>query len=247
MDFLLIIVICLIGPMIGSLIGILKKPSERIICLLFSFCGGVMLTISFYNLLPESIKLASLLIAGLGVISGALLMMLLDKIIPHCHIQAVGTGQQCLLKKASMLLLIGMFLHNFPEGMAMALGAVTSYKITLLIALNISLHDIPEGICTGAPYYFYSKKRLKSFLISSATAVPTIIGYLLAHALFDNIARPTVGFIIALTAGIMIYLSIDELLPTAYSGLSEKNKKTMVVAFILGAGIVLLNNFLINI
>lgn len=246
MDFLLIIFICLIGPIIGSLIGILKKPSAYFVCRLFAFAGGVMLTISFYNLLPASIKLSSLLIAGLGLITGALLIMLLDKIIPHCHIDGLGKNQQCPMQKAATLLLVGMFLHNFPEGMAMALGAVTSYKVTLLIALNISLHDIPEGICTSAPYYFYSKKRLKSFLISAATAIPTIIGYLLAHALFDNIARSVVGFIIALTAGIMIYLSIDELLPSAYSGLSEKSKKTMIIAFILGIGVVLLNNFIIH-
>lgn len=245
MEIFWIIIICLIGPIIGSLLGILKKPSEHFIYLLFSFSGGVMLTISFYNLLPESIKLSSILVAGFGLVIGALLIMILDKIIPHCHIQKVGTGRQCLIQKASMLLLIGMFLHNFPEGMAMALGAVTSYKITLLIALNISLHDIPEGICTSAPYYFYSKKKLKSFFISAATALPTILGYLLAHTLFDNLAKPVVGFIIALTAGVMVYLSIDELLPTAYSGLSEKSKKTMIIAFVLGIMLVLINNFLI--
>lgn len=245
MEFLIIIIICLIGPIIGSFLGIIRKPSERMICLLFSFCGGVMLTISFYNLLPESIKLSSLLIAGLGLIIGALLMYVLDKIIPHCHSHKIGSHEQCLAQKTSMLLLVGMFLHNFPEGMAMALGAVTSYKVTLMIALNISLHDIPEGICTSAPYYFYSKKKLKSFLISAATALPTILGYLLAQAVFDDISKSMVGFIIALTAGIMIYLSIDELLPTAYSGLSDKSKKIMIIAFILGIILVLFNNFLI--
>jgi ZIP family zinc transporter len=65
-----------------------------------------------------------------------------------------------------------MFLHNFPEGMAIAIGSVAEMKVSITIALTIAIHNLPEGICTSAPYYHSTGKRVQSFLLLATTALP---------------------------------------------------------------------------
>ena len=119
--------------------------------------------------------------------------------------------------------------------MAIALGGVAqATSLTLIIALAIAIHDIPEGICTSAPYYHCTKKRMKSFLVSASTLIPTIIGYTIGNILFGIIELSVVGIIVAATAGIMIYISADELIPT-----SCMEKSDHFTIFSLIAGIIL--------
>jgi ZIP family zinc transporter len=125
-----------------------------------------------------------------------------------------------------------MFLHNFPEGMAMAIGTVTDIRVSLVIALAIAIHGIPEGVCTSAPYYHTTGARMKAFLLSSSTAAPILAGFFLATFVFQNIPLEVLGFIIAVTAGLMIYITVDELIP---SGCAGSNHQTI---FALLAGIV---------
>jgi len=87
--------------------------------------------------------------------------------------------------------------------------------MSIIIALAIMIHDIPEGICTAAPYYYCTKKRLKSFLISASTAIPTIAGILAFYYFSKYIPLWGVGFFVAATAGLMIYISGDELIPSS--------------------------------
>jgi zinc transporter, ZIP family len=179
------------------------------------FAGGVMLAISFLELIPESIALSSIWIATAGIIVGALFMFGVDKIIPHLHPELCQQEQGKKLKKTAIYLIFGIFLHNFPEGMAIAIGAVSDYKISIVIALAIAIHNIPEGICTSAPYLHVTKKRLKSFLVSSSTAIPILLGFLIANQLYSYISNSMVGFIVGATAGLMIYITADEIIPSS--------------------------------
>jgi ZIP family zinc transporter len=88
----------------------------------------------------------------------------------------------------------------------------------VIIALAIAIHNIPEGICTAASYYHSSGNRTAAFLLSSSTAVPTIIGFFLARTVFETIAPAVVGFLIAATAGLMICITVDELIPNSCAG-----------------------------
>jgi len=153
-----------------------------------------------------------------GIIMGSLIMYGVDRIIPHIHPELCTQEQGCNLQRTSVYLILGIFLHNFPEGMAIAIGAVTETKVSLIIALAIAIHNIPEGICTSAPYYHTTGNRLKSFLISSSTAVPLLIGYLLARYIFSSITPGVLGFIIGATAGLMIYITLDEIIPNSCAG-----------------------------
>jgi len=231
---LFIISIAILGPLIGSLIGIIKKPSNRFMYNMLAFAAGVMLGVSFLEIIPESIKLSSTLTAGIGVLLGAIVMYILDKILPHVHPELCSNEQGSKLKRTSIYLLIGIFLHNFPEGMAMAVGSISHSKTSLIIAIAIGIHNIPEGICTSAPYYAATGKRLKAFLYSSSTALPTIVGFLVSYYIFKNIPMQFIGLIVAATAGIMIYISADELIPTSCCKLSDHS-----TIFSLIAGVVM--------
>ena len=213
-----IVIISVLGPIIGSIIGVAKKPSLMYMCNMLCFAAGVMLGISFLELIPESIHISSVGICVAGILMGSLIMYGVDRIIPHIHPELCTQEQGCNLQRTSTYLILGIFLHNFPEGMAIAIGAVTGTKVSLIIALAIAIHNIPEGICTSAPYYHATGNRLKAFLISSSTAVPLLIGYLLARYIFDSITPGVLGFIIGATAGLMIYITLDEIIPNSCAG-----------------------------
>jgi len=213
-----IVIISVLGPIIGSIIGVAKKPSLMYMCNMLCFAAGVMLGISFLELIPESIRISSVGICVAGIIMGSLIMYGVDRIIPHIHPELCTQEQGCNLQRTSIYLILGIFLHNFPEGMAIAIGAVTGTKVSLIIALAIAIHNIPEGICTSAPYYHATGNRLKSFLVSSSTAVPLLIGYLLARYIFGSITPGVLGFIIGATAGLMIYITLDEIIPNSCAG-----------------------------
>jgi len=227
-----IVIISVLGPIIGSGIGVLRKPSFGYLCNMLCFAAGIMLGISFLQLIPESINLSSPLICIGGIFFGSLIMYGLDRLIPHIHPELCAQEQGCNLKRTSVYLIMGIFLHNLPEGMAIAIGSVTEMRVSLAIALGIAIHNIPEGICTSAPYYHTTGARLKSFLVSSSTAVPILIGYFLARLLFQVITSGVVGFIIGATAGLMIYITVDEIIPNSCVGTNHRTIFSLVVGII---------------
>lgn len=224
-----ILIISTLGPIIGSLIGVWKRPSEKFMYDMLSFAAGVMLTISFLELIPESIRFGNEWICIAGIIIGALLMYLTDRLLPHIHPELCSQEHGRDLQKTALYLIIGISIHNLPEGMAMAIGTVTEMKTGIAIALAIAIHDIPEGICTAAPFYHSTGKRLKSFLVSAATAIPVIIGFIIAHYIYKNIPLGFVGLIIGATAGLMIYICADELIPTSSN--NDTNHSTIFYLF----------------
>ena len=117
---------------------------------------------------------------------------------------------------------MGMFsalaiaIHNFPEGLATFMGALTDPTLGISIAVAVAIHNIPEGIAVSVPIYYATKNRKKafwlSFLSGLAEPVGALIGYFVLRSIFND---STFGLIFAGVAGIMIYISLDELLPTA--------------------------------
>lgn len=235
-SILTIILILLLGPVIGSLIGIARRPSERTMFNFLSFAAGVMLSISFIELIPESIEFSSAWLAIAGIILGSIIMFGIDKLIPHLHPGMCRQEQGHHLKRTAEYLILGILLHNFPEGIAIGFGSVSTLKLSFIIALAIAIHDIPETICTSAPYYFVSKKRLRSFIISMATALPTVAGFLLAYYLAQLIPVWAVGVMLAATAGLMIYISADELIPTSCMRMTNHHT---IFSFIAGVILVI--------
>lgn len=227
-----IVIISVLGPIVGSAIGVLKKPSFGYICNMLCFAAGVMLAISFLELIPESIHMSSVGTCVMGVICGSLVMYGLDRLIPHIHPQLCAQEQGCNLERTSVYLIMGIFLHNFPEGMAIGIGSASGGNISVVIALAIAIHNIPEGICTSAPYYHSTGARMKSFLLSSSTAVPILVGYVFARYLCMNISPQVIGFILGSTAGLMIYITADELIPNSCAGNNHKTIFSLMTGII---------------
>jgi ZIP family zinc transporter len=135
---------------------------------------------------------------------------------------------------------LGIFLHNFPEGMAIAIGSVTGDKVSLSIALAIAIHNIPEGICTSAPYYHSTGKRMRAFLLSSSTAIPVLVGFVTARTLFQHVSPEVIGLLTGATAGLMIYITADELIPHSCAGTNHQTifflMLGVVFVMLLGGG-----------
>jgi ZIP family zinc transporter len=231
-----IVIIAVLGPVIGSAIGILRMPTSGYICNMLCFAAGVMLAISFLELIPESLAISSSGISVLGVILGTSAMYALDKIIPHIHPRLCAQEQGCNLERTSIYLILGIFLHNFPEGMAIAVGSVTETRVSITIALAIAVHNIPEGICTSAPYYHSTGKRVLAFLLSASTALPILIGYVTARYIFQQLSPQIVALLISSTAGLMIYITADELIPHSCAGTNHQT----IFSLILGVVFVIL-------
>ncbi|MBN2034408.1 MAG: ZIP family metal transporter [Deltaproteobacteria bacterium] len=233
-----IVVISVIGPIVGSALGVLRNPSFGYICNMLCFAAGAMLAISFLDLIPESIRLSSQLACMAGFLIGALAMYGMDRLLPHIHPRLCSQEQGCNLERTSVYLMPGIFLHNFPEGMAIAIGAVRDIRVSLTIALAIAVHDIPEGICTSAPYYLATNKRGRAFVLSSFTAVPTVLGYLIARYLFFDLSTQVLGIIVAAMAGLMVYFTADELIPHSCAGSNHQTIFSLMagILFLMGLG-----------
>ncbi|MFP4117803.1 MAG: ZIP family metal transporter [Candidatus Woesearchaeota archaeon] len=226
---ILIVMISAIGPIAGSFIGVMLKTNDRFIYNLLSFAAGMMLTISFLDLIPEAIEMSSLVMTVLGILSGAVIMYLLDRFLPHFHPDPLHSDEMCCvsgnknvkehsLDRTSRYLIAGIFFHNLPEGMAIA--AMQDPSTSIAVALAIAVHNIPEGICTSAPYFHVTKNRLKAFLLSASTAIPVLLGFFVARILFTTVPMWLIGFTAATAAGLMIYISVDELIPSSCKRIS---------------------------
>jgi ZIP family zinc transporter len=111
---------------------------------------------------------------------------------------------------------LAIAIHNFPEGLATFLAALEDPALGLAIAVAISLHNIPEGISVSVPIYFATGKRRRAFLYSLLSGVAEPVGALVGYLLLRPFIGPTVmGALFGGVGGIMVYISLDELLPTS--------------------------------
>lgn len=227
-EALRVICVAVAGPVIGSAIGAALPGFRRPVDALLSFSAGTMLAISFLEMLPEGLAAcgAAGAAAGLGV--GASAVFLLEGMI------RAPEGRKD--ERTAWVLLAAVTLHNLPEGVAMAAGEAFPEGGALMIACAIAAHDIPEGVCTAAPYARATGRRLRAFLLSSATCLPTVAGYLLGRAAIGVINPFAVGVLTCATAGLMICVSCGELLPAAREdGVSRRTALPLIagVLFVL--------------
>ena len=207
---------------IGGLLGIfVKKPGPRFMALTMGFAGGVMILVSFVELLQGGIETVGFGPAHLAFFAGMLGMFFIDFLIPHEYMaerhRTEGAGQEGLLK-AGLLVALGIGIHNFPEGMATFAGAMQDVSLGVAIAGAIALHNIPEGLAVSAPVYAATGSRSKAFLWSFLAGVAEPAGAAVAAlVLLPFLSEAVLGLMLAVVAGIMVFISLDELLPAARS------------------------------
>ena len=218
---------------IGSLIALLaKRTNRRFLSVSLGFSAGVMVYVSMIEIFA---KAQSALTAQLGqrpgswatvaaFFGGMLFIAMIDKLIPaekNPH-EVKLVEQEDAAPPARKLMRMGVFtalaiaIHNFPEGLATFVSALQSPSIAIPIVVAIAIHNIPEGIAVSVPIYQATGSRKKAFCYSFLSGLAEPLGALIGWLLLMPIMTGTVfGIIFAAVAGIMVFISFDELLPAA--------------------------------
>lgn len=217
---------------IGSLIAFLSKNTNKtFLSVSLGFSAGVMIYVSMIEIFPKA--QASLAIemgekggtiaTVLAFFGGMILIALIDHFIPsekNPHEAGWGEGKEKPQEK--QLLRMGVFtalaiaIHNFPEGLATFISALQEPNVAIPIVAAIAMHNIPEGIAVSVPIYHATGSRKKAFLYSFLSGLSEPVGALVGWLLLMPIMSDTVfGIIFASVAGIMVFISLDELLPVS--------------------------------
>ena len=202
-----------IGSFITFFIKDLKKSYLQFA---LGLSGGVMIYVSFVELLPASIKNIGALKANIAFFGGIVLVMLIDFFVPHEYIEEriKGNTHDKKLMAAGIFTAIGIGIHNFPEGLAVFMSALVNIKLGIALAIAIALHNIPEGIAVAMPIFYATKSRKKAFWYSFLSGFTEPAGAVIAVLILMPFLNPAVlSFSLAFVAGIMVFISFDELLP----------------------------------
>lgn len=205
-----------------------KEVNRKILDMMLGFAAGVMIAASYFSLLAPSIEMAidlkipAWLPAVLGFILGGITLYLIDKIMPHLHINFPEEDKEGIKTtwKRTTLLILAITLHNIPEGLAVgvAFGAIaaglesTSLTSAIVLAIGIGLQNFPEGLAVSMPLRREGLSPLKSFFYGQLSGiVEPIAGLIGAWAV--TIARPILPYALSFAAGAMIYVVVEELIP----------------------------------
>jgi len=203
-----------------------------------------MITVSIIDLIPESINylnqtfkiVPTILISSIFIVSGIIISMTIDKYI--------NTKREGEIYKVGIISMIAIILHNIPEGIATYLSSENNFKLGLSLTIAIALHNIPEGISIAVPLYYAKKSRGKALLYTLSSALSEPLGAILAYLFLSKIINNTImGLLMAIIAGIMIQISLYELLPTSFK---YKNKKQTIIYLIIGILFMLTNHLLLK-
>lgn len=216
---------------IGSLMSFFaKKFNPNFLSASLGFSAGVMIYVSLIEIFAKARTSLSLslgeekgyLITVIAFFSGIAIIAIIDRLVPSFEnpheIKNIDEKnfQNKKLLRMGMFSALAIAIHNFPEGLATFMGALSDPTLGLSIAIAIAIHNIPEGIAVSVPIYYATKSKSKAFwyslLSGIAEPIGAIIGFFILQSFFSEL---TFGIIFAGVAGIMIYISLDELLPTA--------------------------------
>ena len=221
---------------IGSALAFFaKRTNTKFLSLALGFSAGVMIYVSFVEIF---IKARDALAEALGptkgtwltvvaFFGGILLIGIIDKLVPSFEnpheirgVEEMGPEQPS--DKNQKLLRMGMFtalaiaIHNFPEGLATFAAALSDPALGVSIAVAIAIHNIPEGISVSVPIYYATGSKKKAFYYSFLSGVAEPVGALIGYFILLNFFSDLVfGILFAGVAGIMVFISLDELLPSA--------------------------------
>ena len=235
-------------PFLGTALGaamvffMKNKINNKVEKFLLGFASGVMISASFFSLLIPSMDMAKeqqvveWLPATVGFLLGILFLLLLDNIIPHIHINSEKPeGLKAKLQKTTMMVL-AVTLHNIPEGMAVGVvfaGALSqNVGITMAgataLAIGIAIQNFPEGAIISMPLKSEGMSKPKAFLYGTLSGIVEPIGALITIAL-TNLVVPVLPYFLSFAAGAMIYVVVEELIPSSQSD-DHSNLGTVGVA-----------------
>lgn len=248
---------------IGSAIAyFIRRPKAKYLAFALGLSAGVMIYVSFIELLPTGLEALGDPIGVLIFFGGMGIVACLDAIFPEMenphHPVLNGCGESSNmdtnasdengeksseeevpvdghLKKVGIMTAVAIAVHNFPEGMATFGTALGDLQLGLMIMIAIAIHNIPEGISVSIPIYYATKDRKKAFLYSFLSGVSEPIGAAVAALiLMPYLNEAVIGGMLAFISGIMVYVSMDEILPTAHH---YGTGHSVIVGVVLGMAI----------
>jgi zinc transporter, ZIP family len=221
---------------IGSTIAFFaKKTNTKFLSLSLGFSAGVMIYISFVEIFAKAQEILIIekgssmgqVITVSGFFAGMLLIAIIDRMVPNFEnpheikkVEEIAPSAESLKKRKlyrmGVMSAVAIAVHNFPEGIATFLVTLQDFKLGLPIAVAIAIHNIPEGIAISVPIYHSTGSKKKAFKYSFLSGLAEPLGALFAVLILTPFLNQTVfGFVFASVAGIMVFISIDELLPAA--------------------------------
>jgi ZIP family zinc transporter len=224
---------------IGSLMAFfLKKTNTKLLSMILGFSAGVMIYISMVELFQEAKSILTIefgMVSGMwitlgGFFAGMLIIAIIDKLIPSSenpheihkieeiktNCSEVKSSNTQKLMKMGILTSIAIAVHNFPEGIAAFIAAFKDPNVGVAIAVAIAIHNIPEGIAVSVPIYYATGSKKKALVYSFMSGLSEPLGAILTYLFLMPIMNDTIlGILLSMVAGIMIFISLDELLPMA--------------------------------
>ncbi len=208
---------------------VVKKDNMKALSIGLGFSAGVMIFLSFMDILPKADEMLSVMfphkhqwVVYVSFIIGLLIAILIDFFLPD-HVDEeemlhpdMPAKHNSMIKHAGLLTAIAICVHNFPEGMATFMTSTQDLTLGISVGLAIAIHNIPEGIAVALPVYQATGKRRYAMLYAALSGISEPIGAIIGMFLL-NLFMPQimVGASMAAVAGIMIYISFDTLLPLA--------------------------------
>lgn len=227
-----------ISTVLGGLIIVFKKEyNSQNLSVFLGFSAGIMIGISLFDLLYNSYiylsnKTNNIILIFIFVILGILIAILIDKLVPK------GSNE---IGRVGVISLIGIIIHNIPEGIATFITASYDIKLGISFALAIAIHNIPEGIAISIPLFSKTKNIKSTLLFTSIAGFSELLGAIISCIFLSNyINTTTMGILFAIIAGIMLHISFFELLPLSLSN----DKKRGIYSLIIGILFILINIYI---
>ena len=231
-----------------------KKMDPRFLAGALGFSAGVMIYVSMIEIFLKAREALTVEYgASLGYkyttaafFVGLLVIAVIDKLIskpenPHEPADVLGVESQGIvmkedLKRMGLFSALAIAIHNFPEGMATFVAALQEPALGISIGVAIAIHNIPEGIAVAVPVYYATGDKRKAFIYSFLSGLSEPVGALVGYSLiYRFMGEAVLGFLFASVAGIMVFISLDELLPTA-----EKYGEHHIAIYGLVAGMIVM-------
>jgi len=235
-----------VGMGLGGLIAAcFKKFTPKTMCWLLSFAGGVMLSIVFFELLPESIEYGGFPAAIAGLVMGVIVVLILNLVLDRvtikngdnldAHISKAGINHENKLVgnprllRSGIVMLLAIALHNLPEGMAVGAATVSNLHSGAILTIIIMIHCIPEGMAIAVPLIGGGISRGKAVALTALSGVPAVIGGVLGM-LIGEMGDIPLALALAGAGGAMLYVVFAEILPQA--AIISKSRFTAFAALI---------------
>lgn len=204
----------MLGTTLGGIIGsFLNIKSNKKIGFILEFAAGLMTSIICFELIPEALEYADITICLLGIGMGIIMMIICDEFVKKINLTKSPNNH---LLKTGIIILIGLTIHNFPEGLAIGAGFEASNVLGLSLAVAIAIHDVPEGISIAVPLREGGSDKFKVMILTSLSGITTGLGAFLG-AIVGNISKNLIACSLALAAGAMLYIVCCELIPESKS------------------------------